>query len=672
MIGVAELEEKLFKTLEQNNYSEDDISFIRKAFDLALEKHTGQKRASGEEYIIHPISVAVYLAEMNVDREMIATGLLHDVVEDTDVTQEDVTAMFGESVALLVDGVTKISKLKTASNNERKAETIRKMLFAMIKDMRVIIVKLADKIHNMSTLEFLPVEKQRRIAKETLEIYAPLAGKLGLGLIKNELENLALKALKPQVYEQIYKFSQSRESEKLDIISQVSKKLNQKLEKSQIKYSIKSRVKHYYSVYNKMKEYNKKVDDIFDLYGIRIITSSVEDCYAVFGIVHSLFTPLPGRFKDYIANPKGNGYRSLHTTVMVGKRKALEIQIRTEEMDMMSEYGIAAHWLYKTGGKLDHPAEFKWFEELKKVQNDELSPDDYYQTIRGHILSEEIYVFSPKGDIHELPKGATALDFAYRVHTEVGHKCRGAKANGQIIPLHSPLKNGMVVEILTSKESCPKMEWISLVKTIDAKKKIRHFFSIQEREKKEASQEQAAVKKPIKQNQTEIVKENEFTPQKISEKVSSKTGDKIFIEMDGERNLLFNYAKCCKPIPPNEIVGFISRGRGLIIHRADCKNLAHISEFDLRKVKVNWGNQKKSIIAAFFMRTTPNNKCFVEISNVMKKHNGNVIEFHLDESTVAHGKVDGYFTIELPLKTNLEIVAKEISALPSINYLSRR
>ena len=670
MTGRIELENALFKTLSQKGYPEEDIIFIRKAFDLAVLKHEGQKRASGEEYIIHPISVALYLSEMNVDREMIATGLLHDVVEDTDVTKEQVAAMFGESVANLVDGVTKISKLKTASNNERKAETIRKMLFAMILDMRVIIVKLADKIHNMSTLQFLPVEKQRRIAKETLEIYAPLAGKLGLGLIKNELENMVLKALKPNVFEQIEKYSKEKESEKLDIISQVSKKLNQKLERSNIKYSIKSRVKHYYSVYNKMKEYNKKIEDIFDLYGIRIITETVEDCYAVFGIVHSLFKPLPGRFKDYIANPKSNGYKSLHTTVMVGNRKALEIQIRTAEMDMMNEYGVAAHWLYKTGNTMSDQGEFKWLESLKKVQQDELSPEDYYQTIRNDILREEIYVFSPKGDIFELPKGATALDFAYRVHTEVGHRCRGAKANGQIIPLHSPLKNGMFVEVITAKESLPKMEWISLVKTVDAKKKIRHFFSLIEKEKKDQLQENA--KKQVKSTPTDIVREHEFTPKKISDKISSKTGDKIFIEMDGERNLLFTYAKCCKPIPPNEIIGFISRGRGLIIHRADCKSITCIKDFEERKVTVNWGHQLKNRIVAYFMRTTTNNKSYIELSNVMKKHGGTIIEFRIDESTISNDIVDGYFTIELPLKTNIDNLAKELSALPSISFLDRR
>lgn len=671
MSNKDELYEKLIKTMKSKNYRDEDIDFVKRGYAFAEEKHRLQKRASGEDYIIHPISVAIYLAEMNVDREMIATGLLHDVVEDTDVTLDQLKEMFGEPVALLVDGVTKITKLKSSSHNERQSETIRKMLFAMIKDMRVIIIKLADKIHNMSTLEFLPLEKQRRIAKETLEIYAPLAGKLGLGLVKNELENLALKALKPNIYEQIIKFSKAAESEKSDIIAQVSKKLNQKFEKSNIKYTIKSRVKHYYSVYNKMRKYNKKIEDIFDLYGIRIITETVEECYAVFGIVHSIFKPVPGRFKDYIANPKSNGYKSLHTTVMVGKRKALEIQIRTGDMDRFNEYGIAAHWLYKTGEPAGGTSDLRWLENLKKVQNDELSSEDYYQTIRNDILSEEMYIFSPKGDIYEMPRGATPLDFAYRVHTEVGHRCKGAKANGQIIPLHAQLKNGMIVEIITGKELAPKMEWISMVKTVDAKKKIRHFFANKEKEKKE--QQLSTEKKVVKeQPQNQDITGNKFTPKKIAEKVSAKTGDKIAIEVDGETNLLFTFAKCCKPNPPNEIVGFISRGRGIVIHRKDCKSIEHIVDFEDRKVNVNWVRSSVTNVYSFFMKTEPTNRSYLEISNVVKKFKGAILEYHIDESTNSGDKVDAYFTIELPSNVNIDVVFKEITALPSVQFINAR
>ena len=435
----------LLKCLNENEYPPQDIDFIRKAYFLADKQHTGQKRASGEEYIIHPLSVALYLARMKVDREMIATGLLHDVVEDTDYTLEQIAEQFGESVANLVDGVTKITTLKNSpSKSELKAETIRKMLLAMIEDIRVIIIKLSDKVHNMSTLCYVSEEKQKRTAKECLEIYAPLAGKLGLGVIKSQLEDLSLQALKPHVYEQIINFSKEREKEKKGQIVEVTKKLQQKLEKVNLKYTIKSRTKHPYSVYNKMRKFNKRLEDVFDMYGIRIITQTVEDCYTVFGMVHSLFQPVPGRFKDYIANPKSNGYKSLHTTVMVAKRTALEIQIRTYEMDQMNEYGVAAHWYYKTGEK---NKDLKWLEELKNMQTDSLSAAEYYQTIRDDILREEIYVFSPKGDIYKMPQGATALDFAYKVHTQVGHRCRGAKVSGKIVPLGKALKNGAIVII---------------------------------------------------------------------------------------------------------------------------------------------------------------------------------------------------------------------------------
>lgn len=676
---------KLLKALQLNKYSQEDIDLVQKAYTLAEEQHFHQKRASGEEYIIHPLSVALYLTEMKADKEMIATGILHDVVEDTDVTLETVQQEFGSTVATLVDGVTKITKLKSSSNkSDLKAETIRKMLFAMIHDMRVIIIKLADKIHNMSTLIFLPIEKQRRIAKECLEIYAPLAGKLGLGIIKNELENLALRALKPHVYDQIERFSKEKESEKSDIIGSVSKKLAQKLEKSNIRYTIKSRVKHYYSVYNKMRKFNKKLEDIFDLYGIRIITESVEDCYTIFGIVHSLFQPVPSRFKDYIANPKSNGYRSLHTTVMVAKRKALEIQIRTYEMDQMNEYGIAAHWYYKTGEK---SGDLKWLEELKKVQEEALSPEEYYQTVRDDILREEIYTFSPKGDIYKLPRGATALDFAYKVHTQVGHKCKGAKANGKIIPLHRQLKNGMIVEIITGKDAVPKMEWISMVKTTEAKKKIKSYFAALEKDKK-TTESPAKVPRKTKQaepsatgNNAMLGKEQisdlidtEFTPGKLSDKINTNANrnSKISIEVDGERNLLFSFANCCKPVPPVNIVGFVSRGRGIIIHRADCDSLKRINDFEERKINVGWGSNSKNQIHSFFLKVDPTNRNYLELINFVKKRDGIILDYRLDESTKTEEKVDCYITLEMPEQTNENQLMKELRELSSVQFVGKR
>lgn len=664
MESKEEIYDALMKCLKENEYPAEDVEFIRKAYFLAEKQHTGQKRASGEEYIIHPLSVALYLAKMKVDREMIATGLLHDVVEDTDYTLEQIAAQFGDSVANLVDGVTKITTLKNSpSKSELKAETIRKMLFAMIEDIRVIIIKLSDKVHNMSTLCYVSEEKQKRTAKECLEIYAPLAGKLGLGVVKSQLEDLSLKALKPHIYEQIINFSMQREKEKKGQIAEVTKKLQQKLEKSNFKYTIKSRTKHPYSVYNKMRKFNKKLEDVFDLYGIRIITETEEDCYAVFGIVHSLFQPVPGRFKDYIANPKSNGYRSLHTTVMVAKRTAIEIQIRTYEMDQMNEYGVAAHWYYKTGEK---NGDLKWLEDLKKMQGESLSAAEYYQTIRDDILRDEIYVFSPKGDIYKLPQGATALDFAYKVHTQVGHRCRGAKVGGKIVPLGKALKNGAIVEIITGKEACPKMEWLSLVKTTDAKKKIRAFFAGQDK-----TAEQLIVPQPVVDKQNDF-SNDDFTPNRLGQNMSVAGNRKISIEIDGEKNLLFSFARCCHPVPPDKIVGFISRGRGIIIHREGCENLRSLPDYKDRVLHADWGVISGSKTYSFFLKVAPTNKHYTELMGYIKRKKGSVLDYRLDESTKNDNEIDCYLSVDMPASIDEHRILKDLRSLPSVHFAGKR
>ena len=654
----------LMKCLKENEYSAEDVEFIQKAYLLAEKQHTGQKRASGEEYIIHPLSVAVYLAKMKVDREMVATGLLHDVVEDTDYTLEQIAAEFGDSVAYLVDGVTKITTLKNSpSKSDLKAETIRKMLLAMIEDIRVIIIKLSDKVHNMSTLCYVPEEKQKRTAKECLEIYAPLAGKLGLGVVKSQLEDLSLKALKPHIYEEIINFSMQREKEKKGQIAEVTKKLQQKLEKSSFKYTIKSRTKHPYSVYNKMRKFNKKLEDVFDLYGIRIITETVEDCYAVFGMVHSLFQPVPGRFKDYIANPKSNGYRSLHTTVMVAKRTALEIQIRTYEMDQMNEYGVAAHWYYKTGEK---NSDLKWLEELKRMQGESLSPAEYYRTIRDDILREEIYVFSPKGDIYKMPQGATALDFAYKVHTQVGHRCRGAKVGGKIVPLGKALKNGAIVEIITGKDACPKMEWLSLVKTTDAKKKIRAFFAGQDKQI-----EQPITPQPNNDKQIDF-SNDDFTPKRLGQIMSVADNRKISIEVNGEKNLLFSFARCCHPVPPDKIVGFVSRGRGIIIHREDCESLRSQPDYQERVLHADWGGVAGSKTYSFFLKVAATNRHYTELMGYIKRKKGSVLDYRLDESTKNENEIDCYLSIDMPASIDEHRILKDLRSLPSVHFVGRR
>lgn len=562
------------------NFSPKDKEIILNAVKFAEKCHKGQLRASGEEYIIHPISVAVNLLNMRADVEMIIAGLLHDVVEDSPVTYEDVAKIYGKNVANLVDGVTKISKLKASNKTEQNAETIRKMLFAMIKDIRVIIIKFADKLHNMQTLEYLPKEKIKRIANETLDIYAPLAGRIGMGIIKNDLENLALKSLKPDIYNIIDDYIVKNEMNIETTLDEITKVIKCKLGKKEIPFAIKSRPKHYYSIYKKMQKYDKKIDEIFDLFGIRIITDTIDNCYYIFGIVHSIWMPIPGRFKDYISSPKHNGYRSLHTTVLVEKRKAVEIQIRTEDMDEVNEYGVAAHWFYKKDSA-PNVEDFDWLKNLMEFNKENLSWEDYYNAIRDDILKEEIYIFTPKGDIVELPKGSTPLDFAFKIHTDIGYRCKGAKANGAIVSLNTELNNGDIVDILTGNKPNVKPSWLAYVKTNHAKRKIKYSLSQINQEsqftkKKDAKEE---LKEDIKDKN--IANERKFQIKKVK-------SPKITVEIDGERNLLFNFAKCCNPSPKDDIIGFVSRGRGIIIHKADCKSLKNIKDFENRKIEVNW------------------------------------------------------------------------------------
>jgi GTP pyrophosphokinase len=582
-VKILATKEKLLSKLEESltEYSKEEVEKIIKAYEFAELKHQGQKRASGEEFITHPLSVAIILAGMNVDYEMIITGLLHDVVEDTESSMQEIARNFGKNIANMVDGVTKISKLKPFAYNEIQAESIRKMLVAMTNDIKVIIVKFADKIHNLNTLNFLSTEKRKKIANETLEIYAPLAGKLGVHYLKDRLEDLALRWVNPEVYSTIKGHFDKTEKDRERTKKLISRKLHEKLEEIKIPFLIKSRAKHYYSIFNKMKKYTLKISELFDLYGIRIITDSVQNCYQIFGAVHNLWQPIPGRFKDYIANPKKNGYRSLHTAVQVEKRKVVEIQIRTQEMDEFNEYGVAAHWYYKTGER-PNTEELKWLKRLVKLHKQVLSPEEYYQIIRDDILKDEIYVFTPKGDSFELPKGATAIDFAYHIHTEVGHRCVGAKANGSIIQLNKPLRNGVVVDIITSKVSNPKQDWLSFVKTANARKKIKSWL---------ASNKKINLKKESEEKK-ETTKKSKKSPKATTKANINET--RYSVEVEGEKNLLYKFAKCCNPLPNDPIVGFVSRGRGIIIHKKDCYNLNYIKDIKKRAVSVNWSFNKKS------------------------------------------------------------------------------
>ena len=628
--------------------SPEHVAFVQKALDYATAAHEGQFRKSGEPYIIHPIQVAGILAELHMDPHTVATGFLHDVVEDTEVTLEDLTREFGSDVAMLVDGVTKLRKITYKSHEEQLAENHRKMLLAMAQDLRVIMVKLADRLHNMRTLKHLREDKQRRIAKETMEIYAPLAHRLGISRIKWELEDTALRYLNPKQYYRIVHLMQTKRDERVAYVSEAVEEIREATEELGIYAEIYGRPKHIYSIYRKMVDQKKKFEEIYDLLAIRVIVDSIKDCYAVLGTIHTKWKPMPGRFKDYIAMPKANMYQSLHTTVIGPKGNPVEIQIRTHEMHEIAEFGVAAHWAYKEGrtekvpeDKISH--QVGWFQEILELQDDAYDAPEFMEGVKGDIFSDKVYVFTPKGDVTELPKGSGPLDFAYSIHTDIGNKTTGAKVNGKMVQLDYKLKNGDIIEIMTSPNSFgPSRDWLNLVTTSKAKNKIKRFFKAQDRESniqkghdslyhtlqemdflpkdmlskdkvKDACEHfnyqseddlYAAIgygelsatslanrlsveerKQREKEKKEQAVQElvNQPTDKKEKMKVRHEGG----IVIEGVDNLLIRISRCCNPVPGDAIVGYITKGRGISIHRADCPNVQS-PEAEKRLIEVEW------------------------------------------------------------------------------------
>ena len=625
------------------------VAFVKKACDFATNAHKDQFRKSGEPYIIHPIQVAGILAELKMDPVTVATGFLHDVVEDTEYTFEDISREFSPEVAMLVDGVTKLGKIKFKSHEEQQAENHRKMLLAMAKDLRVIMVKLADRLHNLRTLKFHRPEKQRRIANETLEIYAPLAHRLGINLIKWELEDTSLRYLNPQQYYRIVHLMNSKREEREAYISDSISKIQESVEELNITADITGRPKHIYSIYRKMRDQKKQFDQIYDLLAIRVIVDSIKDCYAVLGAIHTRWKPMPGRFKDYIAMPKSNMYQSIHTTVIGQYGKPIEVQIRTKEMHAVAEYGVAAHWAYKEGitKKVEDDSEgnrISWFRDIIELQDDSKDASDFMASVKEDIFKDKVYVFTPKGDVSELPSGAGPLDFAFNIHTEIGNKTIGAKVNGKIVPLNYKLKTGDIIEILTSPNSYgPSRDWINLVSTSKAKNKIKRFFKLQDREvnvlkgrdmlEKQLNDMQFQPKNFLTKNNikmllerfnftteddlyaaigygelTALVVANRLTEKerrdrdnekKIQEVTSielktKKEPEKIKIKHEGGiviqgiDNLLIRISRCCNPVPGDEIVGYITKGRGVSIHRKNCPNVIAAKDADNRLIEVEW------------------------------------------------------------------------------------
>ncbi|MDO5041207.1 MAG: bifunctional (p)ppGpp synthetase/guanosine-3',5'-bis(diphosphate) 3'-pyrophosphohydrolase [Peptoniphilus sp.] len=630
--------EELIKKIKSYN-PELDEEMLRKAYNLANEHHKGQKRNSGEDYIIHPINVAMILADMNMDTPTIIAGILHDTIEDTDVTYDDIKTMFREEIADLVDGVTKLKKLSYKTKQEKQAENIRKMVLAMAKDIRVIIVKLADRLHNMRTLEYMTDAKKKEKALETLEIYAPIADRLGMSRIKWELEDSSLRYLDPENYYQLMDMVNKRRNEREDLINSIINTLKKNLDNINIKSDIHGRPKNFYSIYKKMKIKGKAFDEIYDLSAVRVLVEDIKDCYGTLGVVHTLWKPIPGRFKDYIAMPKPNNYQSLHTTVIDDNGETFEVQIRTYKMHQTAEYGIAAHWKYKLGSTkaTSFDENLTWLRQLLEWQKDLNDPNDFIETLKIDFFADEVFVFTPNGDVINLPEGSTPIDFAYRIHSAIGNTCTGAKINGRIVPLDYVLKSGDIIEIITNSNSGPSRDWLKIVKSNQAKKKIQQYFKVKDRDKNiergRASLEREAKKLGYKTN--DILKDEWL--EDVIGKLSVSSIDDLYagvgfgsitinqvfsklidiykkvnktdvptinpvqykqrkISQDGIilkdiDNVKVRFAKCCNPVPGDDVVGYITIGRGVSVHRSDCTNINNLVNSD-KIVDVYWDTEE--------------------------------------------------------------------------------
>jgi GTP pyrophosphokinase len=634
----------LLKIVRANRPS-DDLDIIRHAYEFSLEHHTGQQRASGEPYLVHLLEVAILLAEMKLDTTAIAAGLLHDSVEDTTVTTEEIKAQFGEQVAHIVEGVTKISKIDFASREEAQAENVRKMMLAMVDDIRVVLIKLADRLHNMRTLQHLSPERQLKIAKETLEIYAPLAHRLGMGKVRGELEDLSFPYVDPVGYKMACEQVEAVRKDGERALAQMADVIREKLREANINVvRVDSRIKRIYSIYQKMVKQKITVEQMYDLLALRIITDSVNDCYAVLGIIHNAWRPVPGRIKDFIAMPRPNLYQSLHTTVIAEDGRPFEVQIRTEEMHKMAEEGIAAHWKYKDGPiSARDEQRLAWLRQVVEWQREMADPSEFLSTLKIDLYPEEVYTFTPKGKVVILPRDATPIDFAYTVHTEVGHSCVGAKVNGRIVPLRSTLRSGDIVEIMTQTGHNPSRDWLGIVKSSRARQKIKHWLNIHQRERaieigrklieKEARKYRIALKDikdpellkaAVEYGVTKVddlmagIGYGKYSARSVLAKVSPGSNlqpgeehqgvasavkrafgsDSSALTVRGTDDLLVYRARCCNPIRGEEIVGYVTRGKGVAVHSKACSNVQNLMYEPERKLAVEWSHKEPRVAGA--------------------------------------------------------------------------
>lgn len=651
-----------------SNYPEPERDRIVLAAQTAERLHTGQLRDSGEPYLIHPLAVAEILIGMQLDASAVVASLLHDVLEDTIMTRAELRKVFGREVENLVNGVTKIAVVKAQNKSVQESDTIRKMLLAMVKDIRVILIKLADKLHNMRTLDFKEASRRREIAQETLDIYAPLAGRLGISWLKDELEDLSLKHLHPDAYRTIKEYVAAKRNERSDYLQRVKDAIFQAAKAEGLEVVVDSRAKHFFSIYQKMKRLGKKLDEIYDLLGIRVTCDNTNQCYHLLGIIHRLWPPIEGRFKDYIAMPKANQYQSLHTAVLCFEGKVIEIQIRTHEMHQTAEYGIAAHWLYKHGRRAGQskPEELAIIHRVRDLQDARITSAEFLEEIKREILRDSIYVFTPKGDAVQLPKGATAIDFAYHIHTEVGNRIVGAKADGSIIPLKEPLRNTQVIEVLTNPNARPHLNWLRYAKTSRARSKIRAWLN--KHDETLFINQSIVARKSVPKVELGVERPHGTPPSTIAPDTHSIFDrHKIAIRVGNERNLMVHFAQCCTPTIGDDIVGYVSRGRGLIIHRRDCRSVQSIPDLHERSIDVEWETVSPKATRRFRVVARRTNDLFSEIEGAVRKVHGHLIEGRIEETL--NGNLEALFTLEIERNADLHKVAKCIRAVPTVMSL---
>ncbi len=715
MIRIQEILDSL---VAQN--PEANVELVQKAYVYAASAHAGQTRLSGEPYLSHPLAVAHTLAELGFDEASVVAGLLHDTVEDTKASIEEVDELFGEEVADIVDGVTKISMITFESKEDAQAENIRKMILAMSHDIRVLMVKLADRIHNMRTLDFQKSHKQRRIAQETMDIYAPLANRLGLHRVKQILEDLSFKYLRPDIYGQITAWLEDNQVVERKIIDKVVRSLEDLIAQNSIKGSVSGRIKHKFSIHKKMQQLSLSLDEMHDIMAFRVLVQDVRDCYAVLGLVHSKWRPVHGRFKDYISMPKNNGYQSLHTTVIGPEGERIEIQIRTEEMHNQAEHGVASHWLYKEKKKVNPKdlEQFTWLREIFERQRDESDSKEFMHSLRLDLFKDEVFVYTPKGDVKELPEGATPLDFAFHIHTKVGHHCAGTKINGKLVPLGTPLKNGDIVEVFTDQSRHPNRDWLKMVKTAKARSRIQHYLRTEERARalrlgkemleKEGRKLSLNVSKALKSGQLGLVASDmnfenvddlfasvgygHSTPRKVlnklyavlhpeavgqentKEKAKTKTKppkDKKpdGISISGVDGVLVRYAKCCNPVPGDAIIGYITSGFGTSVHRSDCINVANMEPE--RLLSVHWDGEESSDPYQSRIHITARTEkgMLAKVTLVFAKGGVNIAEMR------AHDTVDGRLFIDMVVEVcnvdQLYQLIEEINKIPNVIEVTR-